>query len=191
MAETTTITPTRAKAWELLTQHTKSESLLKHALAVEACMRAYAVKFGEDEERWAVAGLLHDMDYEEHPTLEEHPMAGISILRSLGYPEDIVAAVAGHADHTGVARVTPMQKALYAVDELSGFITAVALVRPSKKVAEVEVSSVKKKMKDKAFARTCNREEMRKGAEELGVPFEEHVAFCIKALAEAAEVLGL
>lgn len=187
----TTIAPTRAQAWALLTEHTQSDSLRKHALTVEACMRAYAKKLGEDEERWAITGLLHDMDYEEHPTLEEHPMVGAELLREQSYPDDIIQAVLGHADHTGVERTTSMAKTLYAVDELSGFITAVTLVRPSKKVAEVEYSSVKKKMKDKAFARTCNREEMLRGAEELGVSFEDHVRFCIEAMSAAADTLGL
>ncbi len=174
----------REAAWELLTTYTKSESLLKHALAVETCMRAYAGKYGEDEEKWAVTGLLHDMDYELHPTAEEHPMVAASILREKGYAEDIVEAVLGHANYTQVPRRTLMAKVLYAVDELTGFITAVALVRPSKLVADVKVSSVKKKMKDKAFARTCNRDEMIAGASELGVPFEEHVQFMIEAMAE-------
>jgi putative nucleotidyltransferase with HDIG domain len=190
MASTSFI-PTRAQAWELLTQYTQSESLLKHALAVEACMVAYAKKYVEDEEQWAVAGLLHDMDYEQHPNLEEHPYVAAQILTAAGYPNYIIAAVLGHADHTGAARTTKMAQVLYAVDELSGFITAVTLVRPSKKVAEVTYSSVKKKMKDKAFARACNRDEMLKGAEELGVPFDEHVTFCIQAMAARAEELGL
>ncbi len=183
--------PTRAAAWELLTTYTKSDSLLKHALAVEAAMRAYARKFGADEEAWAVTALLHDMDYEQHPTAPEHPLTAVGILREQGYPEEIVEAIMGHANYLNVPRRTLMAKALYAVDELTGFVSAVALVRPSKKVAEVQVSSVKKKMKDKAFARTCNREEMQEGAAELGIPFEEHVQTVIDAMAQAADSLGL
>ncbi|HHW10218.1 MAG TPA: HDIG domain-containing protein [Firmicutes bacterium] len=184
-------TPNRQEAWALLRQYTKDEQLLKHALAVEAAMRAYAAKYGEDAERWAVTGLLHDMDYEQHPTLEEHPKVGAEILRSLHYPEDIVEAVLSHGNHLGVPRRTLMAKALYAVDELTGFVAAVALVRPSKKVADVQVSSVKKKMKDKSFAKGCNREEMLAGAAELGVPFDEHVALVIAAMSGIADELGL
>ena len=183
--------PTRADAWALLNTYTKSESLLKHALAVEVCMRAYARHFNANEEEWAVTALLHDMDYEQHPTAEEHPMAGVAILREQGYPEDIVEAIMGHANYLQVPRRTLMAKTLYAVDELTGFVSAVALVRPSKKVADVEYSSVKKKMKDKAFARTCNREEMLEGATELGVEFDEHVRFVISAMADKADILGL
>jgi putative nucleotidyltransferase with HDIG domain len=182
---------TREKAWEFLTKHVTNENLLKHALAVEACMRAYARKYGEDEERWAVAGLLHDIDFEKHPSLDEHPAIGVTWLREEGYPEDIVEAVAGHADHMQVPRTTRMAQALYAVDEISGFVVAVALVRPSKKVVDVKVSSVKKKMKDKAFARTCDREQMRRSAEELGEPFDEHVQLVIQALSGVADVLGV
>lgn len=181
----------REYAWELLTTYTKSDSLLKHALAVETCMRAYARKFGADELEWAVTGLLHDMDYEQHPTMEEHPATAVKLLRELGCPEHIVEAIAGHGNHTQVPRRTQMAKTLFAVDELTGFISAVALVRPSKKVADVEYISVKKKMKDKAFARACNREEMLAGAEELGVPFQEHVEFVIAAMAANAAELGL
>ena len=182
---------TGVKAWGCLAKHVTNENLLKHALAVEACMRAYARKYGEDEERWAIAGLLHDVDFEKHPSLDEHPAVGVSWLREAGYPEDIVEAVAGHGDHMQVPRTTQMAKALYAVDEISGFVIAVALVRPSKKVAEVKVSSVKKKMKDKAFARSCDREQMRRSAEELGVPFDEHVELVIQALSGVADILGV
>jgi putative nucleotidyltransferase with HDIG domain len=182
---------TREKAWQLLTQHVSNEGLLKHALAVEACMRAYARKYSQDEERWAVTGLLHDVDFEQHPSPEEHPAVGVALLREEGYPEDIVEAVAGHADRLQVPRTSRMAKALYAVDELSGFVTAVALVRPSKRVADVKVSSVKKKMKDKAFARACDREQMRRSAEELGEPFDAHVELVIQAMSEAADTLGL
>ncbi len=182
---------TRAQAWALLTEFTTSESLLKHALAVEAAMRAYARRFGEDEERWAAVGLLHDFDYERHPTLAEHPMKGGEILRERGYPDDIIRAVLSHATHTGIPRDTPMAKALFAVDELTGFVTAVTLVRPGKRVADVTVSSVKKKMKDKAFARAVSRDEIREGAELLGVDFDAHVQTVIEAMTEAAEALGL
>ncbi len=183
--------PTRPEAWAVLTEHTKSDSLIKHALAVEAAMRAYARKFGEDEEQWGVVGLLHDFDYEEHPTLDEHPMKGAEILRARNYPEGMIQAILSHASHTGIPRETRMAKALYAVDELTGFVTAVALVRPNKKVADVEPKSVKKKMKDKAFARAVNRDEIREGAELLGVDFDEHVRTVIDAMAGIARELGL
>ncbi|NLN28003.1 MAG: HD domain-containing protein [Firmicutes bacterium] len=152
-------------------------------------MRAYAKRFGEDEERWAVTGLLHDMDYEKHPDMSEHPKVGVAALRELGYPEDVLNAILGHASL--VPRDTLLAKALYAVDELTGFITAVALVRPSKKLAEVTLKSVKKKWKDKAFARGCDRDEMARGAEELGVPLDEHIAFVLAAMQEQADLLGL
>ncbi len=183
--------PTRAEAWAVLTEHTKSDSLIKHALAVEAAMRAYARKLGENEEEWGVVGLLHDFDYEEHPTLDEHPMKGAEILRAKGYPEEMIQAILSHASHTGIPRETRMAKALYSVDELAGFITAVALVRPNKKVADVEPKSVKKKMKDKAFARAVNRDEIREGAELLAVDFDEHVRTVIDAMAGIAKELGL
>ncbi len=183
--------PTREEAWELLTEFTKSESLLKHALAVEAAMRAYARRFGEDEEQWGVVGLLHDFDYEKHPTAEEHPQKGAEVLRERGYPDEMIQAILSHATHTGVPRETPMAKALFAVDELTGFITAVALVRPNKKVADVKPKSVKKKMKDKAFARAVNRDEIREGAELLNVDFDAHVQTVIDAMAGIAGRLGL
>ena len=183
--------PTREEAWALLTEHTRGESLLKHALAVEAAMRAYARRLGGDEEEWGAVGLLHDFDYERHPTLEEHPMKGAELLRARGYPEEMIRAILSHAAHTGVARETPMERALFAVDELTGFVTAVALVRPDRKVAEVKPSSVRKKMKDKAFARAVNREEILEGARLLGVEFEEHAQIVIDALAGIAERLGL
>ncbi|MBD3237654.1 MAG: HDIG domain-containing protein [Candidatus Eisenbacteria bacterium] len=183
--------PSRDEAWALLTEYTQSESLRKHALAVEAAMRAYARHFGEDEEQWGVVGLLHDFDYEAHPTLEEHPQKGAEILRARGCPEEMVTAILSHASHTGVPRETRMARALYAVDELTGFIIAVALVRPSKKVAEVKPKSVKKKMKDRAFARAVNRDEIREGVEELGVDFDEHVRRVVTALASIAGALGL
>ncbi len=180
---------TRDEALAILKEYTKSESLLKHAYAVEAAMRAYAKKFGEDEELWGVVGLLHDFDYEMYP--DEHPMKGNEILKEKGVSEDIRTAILGHANYTGVPRETLMAKALYAVDELSGFLVAVTLVRPTKSVSDVKVKSVKKKMKDKSFAAKVNRDEIREGAEELGIPFEEHVEFMIKALSGVAEQLGL
>jgi len=182
---------TRQKAWELLTAHTKNPNLIKHALAVEAAMRAYARRFGEDEEKWAIVGLLHDFDYEEHPTLEEHPFAGAQILREQGWPEDIVHAVLAHAEHTGVSRESLMDKAIYAVDELTGLIVAVALVRPTKSILDVKVKSVKKKWKDKAFARGVDRSQIERGAEELGVPLDEHIAIVLEAMKGIADELGL
>jgi putative nucleotidyltransferase with HDIG domain len=183
--------PTRAEAWALLTEYTQSDSLLKHALAVEAAMRACARKLDDNEEQWGVVGLLHDFDYEKHPTREEHPIKGAEVLRAKGYPEEMIQAILSHASHTGIPRETRMAKALYAVDELTGFITAVALVRPNRKVADVEPKSVKKKMKDKAFARAVNRDEIREGAELLGVEFDEHVRTVIDAMAAVAGELGL
>jgi predicted hydrolase (HD superfamily) len=154
-------------------------------------MRAYARKFGEDEEKWAIVGLLHDFDYEKFPTPDQHPWVGSKILEERGYPEDIRKAILGHADYTGVPRDTLMAKVLYACDELCGFITAVALVRPNKKLEEVTVESVKKKLKDKAFARSVNREDIYKGAEELGIPLDEHIQFVIDAMKSIADKLGL
>ncbi len=183
--------PTRDEALALLREYTQRESLIKHALAVEASMRAYARKFGANEEEWGVVGLLHDFDYEKHPTAEEHPFKGAEILKTRGYPEEMIRAVLSHASHTGVPRETQMAKTLFAVDELTGFVTAVALVRPSKKVAEVKPKSVKKKMKDKGFARAVNRDEIREGAELLGVEFGEHVQTVVDAMAGIAADLGL
>jgi len=183
--------PSRDEAWALLTEWTKNESLIKHALSVEAAMRAYARHFGANEEEWGVVGLLHDFDYERHPTLDVHPMKGAEVLRARGYPEEMIRAILAHAAHTGVSRETPMEKALFAVDELTGFVTAVALVRPDKKVAEVKPSSVRKKMKDKAFARAVNRDEITEGAQLMGVEFEPHVQTVIDAMAGIAERLGL
>jgi putative nucleotidyltransferase with HDIG domain len=182
---------TRAEAWELLCEHTKSESLRKHALAVEAAMRALARQNGEDEEAWGAVGLLHDFDYEMFPNIPDHPLRGAEILAERGVPESWRRAILGHATHTGVPRDTSMARALFGVDELTGFIIAVALVRPSRSLGDVSARSVKKKMKDKAFARAVNREEIRQGAEELGVDFDEHVAFVIDALKPVAEELGL
>ena len=181
----------RAAAWCLLTEFTQSESLRKHALAVEACMRAYARKQGGDEELWGLVGLLHDFDYEKYPTAEEHPYKGNEILKERGYSDEIRRAIMSHAEYSGVPRVTPMEKALFACDELAGFITACALVKPGKSLAEVEAKSVRKKMKDKAFARSVNRNDIVTGAADLGVELEEHIAFCIEAVKTIAAELGL
>jgi len=182
----------RQAAWELLSEYTKSESLLKHALAVEAGMRAYAGKFGEDPEVWGIVGLVHDFDYERYPSAEAgHPFKGVEELRAKGYPEFLVKAVLSHADYSGVARETPMEKTLFACDELCGFITAAALIRPTKSVLDLEASSVKKRMKDKAFARNVKREDILKGAQELGVDLTEHITFVIKAMQGIADELGL
>jgi putative nucleotidyltransferase with HDIG domain len=183
--------PTYEDALKLLFEYTESENLRKHAFAVESAMRAYARKFGEDEEKWAIVGLLHDFDYEKFPTPDQHPWVGSKILEERGYPEDIRKAILGHADYTGVPRDTLMAKVLYACDELCGFITAVALVKPNKKLEEVTVESVKKKLKDKAFARSVNREDIYIGAEELGIPLDEHIQFVIEAMKSIADKLGL
>jgi putative nucleotidyltransferase with HDIG domain len=181
----------RTAAWGLLTEFTQSESLRKHALAVEACMRAYARKFGEDEEKWAAIGLIHDFDYEKWPSLEDHPYQGNRILEERGWPEDVRRAIMSHAEYTGVSRDSQLEKALFACDELAGFITAVALVKPGKSLAEVDANSVRRKMKDKAFARSVNRNDIVQGAAELGVNLEEHIAFCIDAMKAIAAKLGL
>jgi putative nucleotidyltransferase with HDIG domain len=186
----------RPEAWSLFCEWTESPSLRKHVLAVEAAMRAYAAKFGEDPEQWGLVGLLHDFDYEkfpnaEHSATEGHPAWGVNLLRSKGVAEAQLRAVLGHATYSGVPRDTHMAKTLFAVDELCGFLVACALVRPSKSFADLEVASVKKKLKDKAFARGVNREEVRQGAEELGVPLDEHIAFCIQALRSVEPSLGL
>jgi putative nucleotidyltransferase with HDIG domain len=181
----------RNVAWALLTEFTQSESLRKHALAVEACMVAYARKLSEGENKWSIVGLLHDFDYEKYPTAEEHPYKGNDILKERGYPDDVRRAIMSHADYTGVSRDTAMEKTLFACDELAGLITAVALVKPSKSLAEVDVKSVRKKMKDKAFARSVNREDIVNGAAGLGVDLNEHIAFCIAAMKERAVELGL
>ena len=180
----------RQSAWELLTEHTRSESLRKHALAVEACMRAYARKFGEDEERWAVVGLIHDFDYEMYPDAPDHPLKGSEILAQRGYPEEVRRTILSHADYTGVPRETPMARALFACDELAGFITACALVRPDR-IRSLEAKSVRKRMKDKAFARSVSRADITQGAAELGVILDEHIAFCIAAMRMIAGDLGL
>jgi putative nucleotidyltransferase with HDIG domain len=178
----------REESWELLCEWTKSESLRKHMLAVEAAMRAYAEKFGEDEEKWGITGLLHDMDYEKHPSPQEHPMVGVRELESRGYPEDVLEAIKGHADYLDVPRETPMARTLYAVDELSGFITACALVRPGG-LEGMKAKSVRKKMKQKSFAAAVDREDIVKGAEELGVDLNEHIEFVAAAMRERADVL--
>ena len=188
--------PARADALSLMQEYTPSESLRKHMLAVEGAMRAYAAKFGEDEERWGLAGLLHDFDYERFPNqahspTEEHPAAGVRILREKGYPDDILQAILGHAHYTNVPRESRMAKTLFAVDELTGLITATALVRPSKSVHEVDAKSVRKKMKDKAFARGVNRDDVINGAAELGVDLDEHITFVIAAMQARAGELGL
>ncbi len=182
----------RDQAWSIVHEHVKSETLRKHMQSVEVAMRAYAKKFGEDEEFWGVAGILHDFDWEIHPTLEEHPQKGAAILRELGASELMLETILSHANHTGIKRTTLCQKALYACDELTGLITACVYVRPSKSILDLEVSSVKKKFKDKAFARGVNREEVTEGAMELGVDlWQEHVPFVLKAMQDNASNLGL
>jgi putative nucleotidyltransferase with HDIG domain len=187
--------PDRESAWCLLTEFTQSESLRKHALAVEACLRAYARKYMpgsiEGENLWGLVGLLHDFDYEKYPSLEDHPYRGNEILKERGYPEEIRRAIMSHAEYTGVTRDTPMEKALFACDELAGFITAVALIKPGKSLAEVDVKSVRKRMKDKAFARKVNRDDIVNGTADLGVDLDEHIAFCIEAMKKVAGELGL
>jgi len=187
---------TRDEALALMHEHTQSPSLHQHMLAVEAAMRAYAAKYGEDPEPWGIVGLLHDFDYERYPNdahspTEEHPSWGVRLLRGKGFPESLCRAILGHASYSGVPRDTTMAKALFAVDELCGFLVACALVRPSKSCGDLEVASVKKKLKDKAFARGVNRDEVRQGAEELGVPLDEHIAFVIHALRPIERTLGL
>ncbi len=181
----------RQEALEIVHQYVKNENLIRHMLAVEAAMRFYARKFGEDEEKWGIVGLLHDFDWEIHPTLDEHPQAGAPILRQHGVPEDIIHGVLSHADHTGIERTTPMEKALYACDEITGLITAVALVRPSRSLSDLEVTSIKKKWKDRAFAAGANRKEIEKSAQEFGVDLWEHVQNVILAMRSIAPDLGL
>jgi predicted hydrolase (HD superfamily) len=186
--------PTRQEAWELLCEYTKGKSLRQHAVAVETAMRAGAPHYGgadADPEEWGITGLLHDFDYEMFPTADEHPYKGANILCGRGYPERIIRAIMGHATYTGVPRDTRMAQALFATDELCGFLVACALVRPTRSLDDLEVSSVKKKLKDKAFARSVNREDIRQGVEELGVPLEEHIRFVIEALKPAQREIGL
>jgi putative nucleotidyltransferase with HDIG domain len=188
--------PSRAETLALMHEYTASESLRKHMLAVEGAMRAYAQKFGEDEERWGIAGLIHDFDYERFPNnshspTEEHPSEGVRVLRSRGYPEDVLQAILGHAHYTNTPRESKMAKTLFAVDELTGLITATALVRPTKSVHEVDARSVRKKMKDKAFARGVSREDVVNGANELGVDLDEHITFVIASMQARSADLGL
>ncbi len=181
----------RASTFALLCEYTKSESLRKHALCVEAAVRAYAKKFSADEETWGITGLIHDFDYEMYPQPPDHPLKGSEILKEKGYSDEIRTAILGHAHYTGVPRESQLAKTLFACDELCGFIVACTLVRPNKKIEGLEVSSVKKKLKDKAFARSVNREDITQGASELGVPLDEHIQFVIDALKAKAEELGL
>jgi len=188
--------PTRNDAWKLVCEYTQSESLRKHMLAVETCVRAYARKNGADEETWGLAALLHDFDYERWPNNDHapdqgHPADGAKILRERGYSEEIIRAIITHADYCGIPRETPLEHTLFACDELAGFLTACVYVRPSKSILDLETSSVTKKLKDKAFAKGVNRDDVRNGATELGIPLEEHIAFCIQAMRENAHALGL
>jgi len=183
--------PTREEAWTLVTEMTQSETLRRHMRSVEAAMRAYARRFGEDEERWAVLGLIHDWDYESGPTPAQHPQRGIEMLRERGWPDDVLEDIASHAEYLDVPRDRPIRKALYAVDEMCGFIIACALVKPDRSLSAVDARTVRKKMKDKAFARGVHREELVTGAEELGIPFDEHVEIVRDALKPIAQELGL
>jgi putative nucleotidyltransferase with HDIG domain len=181
----------RADAYALMTEYTHSDSLRKHMLAVEASVRGYAREFGENEEDWGIVALLHDFDYERYPDPEHHPFKGVEILQQRGYPEWVTRAILSHADYSGVPRESRLEKTLYACDEMSGFVTAAALVRPSKSVLDLEAASVMKRMKDKAFARAVNREDLRRGAEELGLPLDQHIANVIAFMRVEAEALGL
>jgi len=181
----------REAAWALVTEHVQGESLRKHLVAVEAAVRGYARMYGEDEEGWGVVALLHDFDYEQHPSREEHPFKGCEILRERGYPEWVIRAVLSHADYSGVAREARMEKVLFACDEMAGFCTAAALVRPSKSILDLEASSVIKRMKDKAFARQVPRDDLRKGAEEIGLPLADHISNVIGFMRQKADELGL
>jgi putative nucleotidyltransferase with HDIG domain len=185
------MTLSRADAWALLTEYTESESLRKHAQAVEACVRGYARQFEEDEDTWGVVALLHDFDYERWPSAEDHPFRGAEILRAKGYPEFVIRAILSHAEYSGVPRESRLEHTLFACDEMAGFVTAASLVRPSKSVLDLEPSSVLKRMKDKAFARGVNRDDLRKGAEEMGLTLEAHIANVIRFMRERAEELGL
>jgi predicted hydrolase (HD superfamily) len=181
----------RDRAWALVTEHVAGESLRKHLLGVEAAVRGYARMFGEDEDEWGFVALVHDMDYEKYPDRENHPYRGVEILKGLGYPEWVTRAILSHADYSGVTRETKLERTLFACDELSGFIVAAALVRPSKSVLDLEASSVLKRMKDKAFARAVPREDLRKGAEELGLPLDQHITNVIGFLRDHADALGV
>lgn len=181
----------REQAWQILCEFTKSESLRKHALAVETCVTAYARKFGEDEAKWSVTALLHDFDWEIHPEAPDHPMKGEPILAERGVPEEIRRAILSHANYSGVPRESLLERTLFACDELAGFITAISYVKPSRSVFEVDAGSVRKKMKDKAFARSVNRQDILDGAQGLGIDLDEHIAFCVKAMQDRAEPLGL
>jgi len=183
--------PDKSKAENILEDWTKNKNLRKHAYAVEAAMRAYAAKFGEDPDRWGIVGLLHDFDYEKYPTLEDHPFKGVEYLKEQGYSDELTEAILAHAEHTGASRDTVLKKCIYAVDELTGLIVAVALVRPSKKLADVSVESVQKKWKEKAFAAGVDREIIERGAEELGVELTEHIEIVLKAMQGISEKLGL
>ncbi len=185
------MTPGRDAAWAILTEFTQGDSLRKHARAVEASMRAYAVRFGEDPETWGIAGMLHDFDYEMHPRAPHHPLKGAEILTARGLPAPIVYAILAHADYAGMPRRSRLDRGLYACDELTGFVHACALVRPGKVITGLEPASVRKKLKDKAFARTVNRDDVYRGAEELGVDLDAHIAFVIEALAGVAPEIGL
>lgn len=185
------MTPTRAQAWGLLTEYTRNDRLLKHALAVEAAVRGYAREFGEDEEAWGVVALLHDFDYERWPAPEDHPYRGCEILRAQGWPDYVTRAILSHADYTGVTRESRLEHTLFACDEMAGFVTAAALVRPSRSVLDLEAKSVRRRMKDKAFARAVSRDDLRRGADELGLPLDEHIANVIRFLRSAADDLGL
>jgi len=181
----------RADAWALMTEYTQGESLRKHMMAVEAAVRGYARQFGEDEEDWGVVALLHDFDYERFPNQENHPYRGVEVLKARGYPEWVTRAILSHADYSGVPRESRLEKTLYACDEMSGIVTAAALVRPSKSILDLEASSVMKRMKDKAFARAVNRDDLRRGAEELGIPLDQHIANVIAFMRVEADALGL
>ena len=185
------MTPTRADAWALLTEFTAGEGLRKHALAVEAAVRGYARVFGEDEEAWGIVALIHDFDYERWPEASDHPFRGSEILRERGWPEYMIRAILSHADYSGVTRESRLEHTLFACDELAGFITAAALVRPTRSILDLEARSVKKRMKDKAFARAVSRDDLRQGAEELGMPLDEHISNVIGFMREEADALGL
>ena len=185
------MTPARADAWQLLTEWTQSESLRKHALAVEAAVRGYARQSGANEEEWGIVALLHDFDYERYPTAADHPFRGCEELRRRGYPEWVMRAILSHANYSGVARETPLEHTLFACDEMAGFVTAAALVRPSRSVLDLEPASVLKRMRDKAFARAVNRDDLRRGAEEIGLPLDEHITNVIAFMRVEADALGL